>query len=283
MAGLDAKGRPVATSAANTASKKSLEDARKMLGEIAAEDSDEGRRARKMLDEADADEEEPADKKDDEEPDGDEGEGDEDGDDAEDDSDGDGATAASATAAEGDDEGDDAKRADSEEASAKKAEDDAAKAEDESDGEARKAAKAKALAESKSHAAAALKLRNKAKSLRKAAAQHRSNAKLYRSNAAVHARLKAVETRTGKRVATSLPTNPSVAALGAKGTTGKGQANKSNVLSLAKVDPQFRAAARLGKAAGSGRVQMDMSGIGMDPDTDLATAQKLLAEMEGTG
>lgn len=247
MAGLDAKGRPVATSATNSASKKSIDDARKTLGEIAAEDSDEGRRARKMLDAADEkDEDGDGDEKKDE-PDGDEGESD-DGDDdataAESDED----ASASATAAEDDDGNDDAKKAEDEESSAKKCEDDARKAEDESDDEGRKALKAEA-SKAKAHMAASIKLRTRAKSLRRAAVEHRSRAKLYRSNAAVHTRLAAIEKRTGKRIPTSLPANPAAAAIGARGAIGETRGNKATVASIADVPEDIRRKAGIGSAS----------------------------------
>lgn len=47
-------GQANTASAASTAKKASLEEARKMLGELASDDSDEGRAARKMLDASDA-------------------------------------------------------------------------------------------------------------------------------------------------------------------------------------------------------------------------------------
>lgn len=237
--------RALPSSQGAAASKKSIDDARKLLGEIASDNSDEGRRARKMLDAADGDGEEPP-PKDKEEPDGDEGEDEADDDSAEDEEDDDeasaSAAASSASSAEGD--SDDAKKAESEEASAAKCEDDAKKAEAEAGDEDAKALKAKAIGDVKSHMANAVRLRKRAKSLVASAARHRSNASLYRSNAAVHARLAKVEASTGKRIPTSLPRSPAAAAIGATGTRGEAQGqNKSKKDGIASLPREVLAKA----------------------------------------
>jgi ClpP class serine protease len=249
MAGLDARGRPVAT-AANRAEGDAddMDSVRKKLGKMAADpDAKKARKARKLLEAMDAEDEKNDDDGDEkkDEPDGDEGES-EDGDDeassAEDDDE-----ALAASAAE-DDEGDDAKKAEDEEASAKKCEDDARKAEDESDDEGRKALKAEA-SKAKAHMASSLKLRNRAKSLRRAATEHRNRAKLYRSNAAVHTRLAAIEKRTGKRIPTGLPANPAAAAIGARGAIGESRGNVAKAASIADVPEDIRRKAGIGSAS----------------------------------
>jgi signal peptide peptidase SppA len=232
--------------------KESLDEARKLLGDAASDDSEEGRRARKMLDAADTDaaegeedneEDPPADHQ---EPDGDEGEDEGEEDEAEDDAedseaDDDAEGDDEASSAEDSDSDTDAKRAKKCEDDAKKAEDDAKKA----DTDAKKAAKA-----GKSKAALAAmnrrdKLNAKARGLRRAADQ-------YRSNAAVHARLAKLE-RAPRTPAPSsgnrnMPQNPAVAGLKSRGKTGAGQGKppaSNNVRPISSVPKSMLRAAGL--------------------------------------
>ena len=263
---------------------------RKMLLDEAAEDTDDGRRAKKALEAYDAKEDDPEEHK---EPDGDEPEPE-----SEDDEE-------ARKKAESNDEAkrkaawsrkmtraDDVEeaKAESEEEDAKRAEDDARKAEADAEEEDAMALRATNSATIKDHVLRAADYRARAAKAREIRNRCLKDAMILRACAKTNAlsrsaiaKNQALEARIGKKLPSSLPTNPAVSALGAKGTTGKGQANKSNALSLAALDPKFKATARLGKSAGSGCVQMDMSGIGMDPDVDLAEAQRMLAEMEGTG
>ncbi len=193
-----------------------FEAIRRKLAKMAGEDSDEGRKARKLLDQMD--DKEPEEKKDDEPKEEPEEEGEAEGEESE--------SSSSRKAEESEDETDDTRKAESEEEEAKACDEDSRKSEDDAeseDTEARKALRAGNSSKASEHLTKAAKLRARAKTLKASAKQHRSMARVFKSNAALAAKLTAVEARVGKKIPTALPTHPAVAAIGATGTRGKGQ------------------------------------------------------------
>jgi len=252
---------------ASSAKKASLEEARKMLGELSSEDSDEGRAARKMLDASDAEGEEdeaPADKAPHKEPDGDEGE-DEADDDASDDSDEDDA----------EDSADDDSAED--ESDAKKAEDESRKAKAED--EAARKADADARTHLKSGAKDAAKLARRALASadrhRAAARQHRTLASVFASNA----RTQAVVANLGKTPRAKGPKAADALAGGrAKGTPPASAA----VDPLASVPKNWRVLAGLDNSAEVVDLDSETPGLGaLSPSAAKAAYDKIQATFKG--
>jgi len=208
----------------------SMSHLRKMLLDEAAEDTDNGRRAKKALEAYDA-KEEPTEEekpKDHEEPDGDEPNPE--GRRAEDDSDARRATSRRATSAE--DESDESKRADAEDSEGRKAEDEARRAEDDAGDEDAKALRASSLAETKAHVERAARLRATACAKREYATRCRKDAKLYRAMAKSNSL--ALETKSLVRKALSGAGNPAAAAaaIGATGTRGRTEGTEAKVINI---------------------------------------------------
>ena len=200
-----------------------MDDARKVLSELAADDSEEGRRARRALGALD-DKEKEGDDEPKSESDGDEGE-DEADDDAEDE-------AEDETPAEPEKKDDDAEdeeaKAKAEDEDAKRCDADAKKADD----EARKSEDETDEALSRADSKAAVRARKSAKAAKARAANARNQARIHRSNAATHRSLAKVHgkfnTATTAKPATAPAKKPATSLSEKLATSNAAQAAHGN-------------------------------------------------------